>query len=66
MILVLFLKAIEEHKKSNKINDRYALAVVGHEDQGFQGYSALKKIEWKTSMQGQCGHKWEGDDELRA
>ncbi len=26
---------------SNRINDRYALAVIGHEDQGFQGYSAF-------------------------
>ncbi len=28
-------------RKSDIINDRYALAVVGHEDQGSQGYSAF-------------------------
>ena len=26
---------------SNRIDDRYALVVVGHEDQGSQGYSAF-------------------------
>ncbi len=30
-----------------------------------QGYSAIqnKDKDYITSMQGQCGHKWEGDDE---
>ncbi len=28
-------------RTSNRINDRYALVVIGHEDQGSQGYSAF-------------------------
>ena len=28
-------------RNSNGVNDRYALAVVGYEDQGSQGYSAF-------------------------
>ncbi len=28
-----------KQRKSDMIKDRYALAVVGHEDQGSQGYS---------------------------
>ncbi len=35
--LLLLLEA----RKSDRINDRYALAVGGHEDQGSRGYSAF-------------------------
>ncbi len=47
-------------RTSNRINDRYALAIIGHEDQGSQGYSACGGMAEITPMQGQCGHNEKG------
>ncbi len=46
MLVTLVLRA------SVRINDRYALAIVGHEEQGSEGYSAFrnKDIDYIESI----------------